>query len=56
MAQPEEVAEAILFLLSSAASFITGEELFVDGGYMRRKELSVSGAFPPLRPHGGSDD
>lgn len=37
MARPEEVAEAICFLLSDAASFITGEELFVDGGFMRRK-------------------
>ncbi|WDS34673.1 SDR family oxidoreductase [Pseudoxanthomonas sp.] len=32
MAKPEEVASAALFLLSDEASFITGTELFVDGG------------------------
>ena len=32
MAKPEEVASAALFLLSDEASFITGVELFVDGG------------------------
>ncbi|MBK7857816.1 MAG: SDR family oxidoreductase [Archangiaceae bacterium] len=31
---PEEVAEAVLFLCSSKASFITGHPLLVDGGYV----------------------
>lgn len=32
-ADPEEIASAIVFLLSDEASFITGENLMVDGGY-----------------------
>ena len=33
MADPEEVADAVMFLVSDQASFITGTNLAVDGGY-----------------------
>ena len=33
MGAPEEVAEAALWLLSDAASFVTGHSMVIDGGY-----------------------
>jgi len=32
--QPEEVAAAVIWLCSDAASFLTGHNLVVDGGYI----------------------
>jgi len=34
MTKPEEIAAAVLFLISEQASHITGQQIFVDGGYV----------------------
>src|SRR6201992_639867 len=36
MAKPEEIADAVLWLCSSAASYVTGQSISVDGGYVMR--------------------
>jgi len=40
---PEELSNAILFLASPLASFVTGQCLVVDGGLSIREQLSVTG-------------
>ncbi|MBV8774448.1 MAG: SDR family oxidoreductase [Deltaproteobacteria bacterium] len=36
LGKPEEIAEAVLWLLSDAASFVTGHTLTIDGGWTAR--------------------
>ena len=46
--EPEEVAEAVLFLCSSHASFVTGTDLAVDGGYAAMGPEMAAPAIPKL--------
>jgi NAD(P)-dependent dehydrogenase (short-subunit alcohol dehydrogenase family) len=50
--RPEEVAEAVLFLCSSNASFITGTDLAVDGGYSAMGPEMAQPAIPKLMEEG----
>ncbi len=34
MAEPDDVADAVAFLMSDQARFITGQSLYVDGGWL----------------------
>jgi NAD(P)-dependent dehydrogenase (short-subunit alcohol dehydrogenase family) len=46
--EPDEVAEAVLFLCSDHASFITGTDLAVDGGYSAMGPEMAAPAIPKL--------
>jgi NAD(P)-dependent dehydrogenase (short-subunit alcohol dehydrogenase family) len=36
LGQPEEIAAGVAYLASDDASFVTGSELHIDGGYLAR--------------------
>ena len=48
VANPEEVAAAVMFLCSDDASFITGTDICVDGGYTAMGPEQAVAAIPLL--------
>lgn len=36
MGQPQEIADGVVYLSGGRSSFVTGSQLFIDGGYIQR--------------------
>lgn len=51
--EPEEVAGALLYLVSDLASYVTGHTLIVDGGMMGVPAGRAGSPQPPTTPAGG---
>ncbi|MGE0516001.1 MAG: SDR family oxidoreductase [Hyphomicrobiaceae bacterium] len=48
---PIEVAQGILFLASDEASFVTGAELVIDGGFAFSDRVNVAAGFQRSNRH-----
>ncbi len=48
LANPDEIADAVLYLLSDRASFVTGADLAVDGGYSAMSPEALGQAFEKI--------
>ena len=47
-AEPEEIAKSVIYLCSDLSTYITGQLLIVDGGYLAGKEISEADSILPV--------
>ena len=48
MAQPEEVTRMVLFICSDEASYSTGAEFVIDGGWSAGAPVSIGSSKPDV--------